>query len=276
MHSRLHPFICFVLKHFWTLRSFWNCLWWEYKDSDIWCLFQSTLQSSVMEVCEWPKLTRVKWQPITVLTEETVAQASPGWQEGLLGGGICRPKVWRLRVSSGCETGGKVPGRRATCGYKQNRSLERWKQRERGRHGEATCLSLFMLVQHVNQGLPTLDPEITTSCFLCKAEPTQNIIKWAIWRLQREETHEMPFQWQEWDCSHSHMTSHFLSVSSSVQTVMKQALEKLTLVKYCSPIPASQELFTCFSWVSYPTGRCSWALRTPSIFMWSLGDFDPQ
>lgn len=70
----------------------------------------------------------------------------------------------------------------------QNRSLEKWKQPEQGRNGEATWLSLFTVVQHVTQGLPTLDPEITTSCFLCKAEPTQNIIKWAIWRLQREET----------------------------------------------------------------------------------------
>lgn len=40
-------------------------------------------------------------------------------------------------------------------------------------------------------------------------------------------------------------------LSSNVQTVKKQALEELTLVKCCS-VPASQGLFTCCSWVSYP------------------------
>lgn len=33
------------------------------------------------------------------------------------------------------------------------------------------------LGQHLKQGPPTLDPEITTSCSLCRAEKTQNIKK---------------------------------------------------------------------------------------------------
>lgn len=151
----------------------------------------------------------------------------------------------------------------------RNRS---WKQPEQGRHGKVTWLSLSTLGQHLKQGLPTLDPEMTTSCSLCKAEKTQNIKKWAIWKLQRGKcqfndksgTVLLP-TWQATSCP---------IPSSSVQMVTKQALEKLTLVKYCSPIPASQGLFTCCSWVSYPTSGCSvhelWGHPGSSCELWVI------
>lgn len=74
-------------------------------------------------------------------------------------------------MSPGCETGGKVSQEERPAGAEQAsgeveavRARETWGSHV---HASAAC----------DQGLPTLDPEITTSCFLCKAGPTQNIIK---------------------------------------------------------------------------------------------------
>ena len=74
-------------------------------------------------------------------------------------------------MSSGCETGGKASQEECPAGKEQasaemeaGRARETWGSHV---HASAAC----------DQGLPMLDPEIITSCFLCKAGPTQNIIK---------------------------------------------------------------------------------------------------